>query len=569
MAASLLRTVGLYAGGLFYGIVLAGLGFVATGAGHGTYVVIGVSSSPFGLTQNIPITNLAAPLLWSVVCVLLSLLAYRVPRALFFATMLAHYAALPLILLGKSTFGDWSYASKMPGFVAMAVAIYAFGQFCIWAVAFRSLRGLEEPFRLGATDIVLTAAAFVVLYAAPSLALFAFFHAGRDKEYDFAVEEPAHSVSVRLKQVFELGNLPKYDEGGGLDYTDSTCVIGKGDAFYWVRPLKHGGELCTWRLADRNVLHEPIPEPKGVVAKHDVLHDFGSPALWISPTGGQVVRWEIGGNCDHGLALRDGANGAFRTERVSICLSNSKAIQSPSGAWYLLAWRGNYPQGFLVSVYEVSDNLTLTLKGEHHSLGHHDIGVLDAAFTPDDRLHLVWADVERGIARDVRQNWLRLRAIDLDVSTGAWSNEREVWRLDRSVGSVSPRLHIRENGSTHYVWKVDEGAHQSPAGGIFYQGMEGQTTIKVAESREALKSLAIGEDIVVCFTHEDDPEKVYFRVLRDGKPGPYTSITLTRRPSHALWSNSIVLGARSDGTFWFVDTHAAGTLYNLEVAEQK
>jgi hypothetical protein len=61
MGHRLPKTVALYGAGLAYGLVLAGLGFAATGAGHGTCVIIGASSSPRGLTQTVAIALLRAP----------------------------------------------------------------------------------------------------------------------------------------------------------------------------------------------------------------------------------------------------------------------------------------------------------------------------------------------------------------------------------------------------------------------------------------------------------------------------------------------------------------------------
>ncbi len=137
------------------------------------------------------------------------------------------------------------------------------------------------------------------------------------------------------------------------------------------------------------------------------------------------------------------------------------------------------------------------------------------------------------------------------------------------TSSVSPSVHILGDGSTHYLWKVDEGEHKTTASGVFYQAKEAGQTIKIAETYNGFKSLVVGDQIVVCYSLEKDVDKVYFRVIRDGKPGPVTSITLAQRPSYALWSDRIVLGSDSADKFWFVDTLNASKLYFLEVANGK
>jgi hypothetical protein len=247
----------------------------------------------------------------------------------------------------------------------------------------------------------------------------------------------------------------------------------------------------------------------------------------------------------------------------------SKAVTRPDGTWYLLVWHASLPEKFHVTVYSLDSKLELTLIGEHASPGHHDIGVLDAVFATNDKLHIVWGSVEPSIAPKVRSNWLRLLSIDLDVQTKAWSDEREIWRMDRFTSSVAPAVHILGDGSIHHLWNVDEGEHRSTASGLFYQAKDSGQTIQLAVPHNGFKSLVVNNQIVVCYALENDPMKVYFRVIRDGKPGPVTSITLAKQPYHALWSDSMVLGSDSDDKFWFIATHDAGTLYQLEVTDGK
>src|SRR5438128_1335235 len=66
VTAKLLALLGAVTG-LGYGAVLAFLGLVATGAGHGSYVLIGLCSSPLGLTQSIPLALFGTPVFWAIV----------------------------------------------------------------------------------------------------------------------------------------------------------------------------------------------------------------------------------------------------------------------------------------------------------------------------------------------------------------------------------------------------------------------------------------------------------------------------------------------------------------------
>jgi hypothetical protein len=193
---------------------------------------------------------------------------------------------------------------------------------------------------------------------------------------------------------------------------------------------------------------------------------------------------------------------------------------------------GNLPQGFRVSVHAVDDRVRLSLLGEHRSTGHHSIGVLDAAFVSSTRLHVIWGNVEPGVNARLGMNWLRLLSTDFGVQNKMWSGERDLWRLGRFISSASPRLHVLEDGGIHYLWAIDSEQNEA-AGGIFYQARDEGETLELAESNRGFKSLSGDKPIVVCFTLESEPQKMYFRVLGAGKPGPVTSITLDWRENPA------------------------------------
>jgi hypothetical protein len=215
-------------------------------------------------------------------------------------------------------------------------------------------------------------------------------------------------------------------------------------------------------------------------------------------------------------------------------------------------------------VYALDDDLNPTFITKHEG-----IKVAEAAFTTKDRLHILWREhlAELGFQR--RGGWLRLRTIDLNIGNKQWIEGEEVCRLDRFVYLRSAAVHVMNDGSTHYLWHVDEGRTHTSASGLFYVAMGTGKTIKLADSNKGFKSLIVGDQIVVCYSLENDPEKVYFRVIRNGTPGPATALKLGLSPSHALWGDRLVLGSDTNASFWFVNTLDINTVYQLRVVEAR
>jgi hypothetical protein len=536
--------------GLCYGIHLAFLAFLAAGAGHGTSVLIGLFSSPLGLMQRIggPLTFLSIPVVWCVIGGLLGAMNRRVPRALFLAAMIAHYAALPIILGESSEFGDWGYVKRAAGAVLVGVAGYALGQIAIWALFAIGLWRSRQSARFGAKDLLLTAAFFVALFLIPGLVFLSYFYSLQDKDYAFEVEKPAHRWMVQLVKASNVKDLPNYDDGFGQDYYDRSCKFSPGPTFQCAHPLKLGGELCTWIQGTGKVRCESIPQPKGFKPQYDFDSYFGNPALWVNAMGDQLILWDLGGNGDHGLALRKRDADSFTRTRVRLYLANIRAICSPDGKWYLLVAESRAGASGL-AVYALDDELRPTLIVRYQGANHENIKVADAAFVTKNRLRIVRREhlAELGFQR--RSGWLRLRTMDLDIDKKQWIEGEEICRLDRFVSLASAAVHIMNDGSTHYLWHVDEGQTHTSASGLFYAAMDGGKTIKLADSYEAFKSVVVGDQIVVCYSLEYDTDKVYFRVIRNGFPGPATALKLSRTPSHSLWGDRLVLGERYESDF--------------------
>jgi hypothetical protein len=121
--------------GLAYGILLAIMGFLAAGFGHGTYVVIGLSSAPCGLGQNVIFALIGAPLLWLLSAFLSGGSRHWAWRALYLFVMTVHYVSLPWILQAPSPFADWSYVHKVEGLFWAAIVFYCAGQIGLWGLA--------------------------------------------------------------------------------------------------------------------------------------------------------------------------------------------------------------------------------------------------------------------------------------------------------------------------------------------------------------------------------------------------------------------------------------------------
>jgi|SRR5579884_1364257 len=124
--------------GLGYGQILWGLGFVATGAGHGCYVLIGLAAAPLSLAGSIPVAFVAPLFWWGLVGWAAGQSYNRYWFALLLFLMLAHYASLPWVLTAPSPFADWRMLPKVKPVAYQAFAIYATGQFALCArVVFR------------------------------------------------------------------------------------------------------------------------------------------------------------------------------------------------------------------------------------------------------------------------------------------------------------------------------------------------------------------------------------------------------------------------------------------------
>jgi len=403
-----------------------------------------------------------------------------------------------------------------------------------------------------------------------------------------AAEQRRPAVKIESVQKHSVNAFPKY--GDGLDYTGEQCAFSLGRLFYCLHSLRQSGQLCSYPLAGGPVKRLAIPQPKGFAPKYDFVSYFGDPALWADSHGNLLLRWNIEGNGGHGLALLQKDSGAFVMTRCAMALANSRAVVAADGAWHLLVWNTKPPGSFELSVFRLDDKLTLAPLGQYRGAGHHDIDILDACFVSQDVLHVFYAEVTDGLSRasgwpgwlraiwagvrghatdDGPSNYLRLHTVDFNVRQKSWSNEREIYRLDKFVSSASgPAVLSLEDKSRHYLWKVETNDRGAKDNGLYYQSTTGGKPQKLSSSHDGFKAIAVGTRIVVCYTLESEPNKVIFRVIQDATPGPVAAITIAGGRKSNVWGKYLQLGSGPDRV-WFVNTLDINTLYELRIVEAK
>jgi hypothetical protein len=120
-------------GGFQYGCALWVLAFMAAGAGHGSQVLIGLSSAPLGLLGNVYVAFFSPPFFWCFVGILLALSSrHKVALVMFLLVMLAHYASLFLLLREGGRYGDWHYVNRVADVVWTGIWLYGFVQAAMW-----------------------------------------------------------------------------------------------------------------------------------------------------------------------------------------------------------------------------------------------------------------------------------------------------------------------------------------------------------------------------------------------------------------------------------------------------
>jgi hypothetical protein len=232
-------------------------------------------------------------------------------------------------------------------------------------------------------------------------------------------------------------------------------------------------------------------------------------------------------------------------------------VADAGGDWYLIQWAASAN----FTVYHVDKELNLTELGKFAGNGFHSVDILDARFIAKDVLHFFWGDVVSD------GNHLRMRCVDFDVKQKKWLHAREIYRLDQFVGSANePTVFQLPDDSLHYLWRIDEGARHTEATGLYYQAEADGKTVKVAPGYE-YRAVALGDRLLVCYTVEESPNKVFFRVIHHGAPGPVSEITVAKGRKYNLRSEDLLLHADKE-RLWFMNTVNTAALYELKIDEE-
>lgn len=359
---------------------------------------------------------------------------------------------------------------------------------------------------------------------------------------------------VELVKTHRIDAFPEYEKGGGFDYSDKTMAFAPGQRLYAVHPHKQRGELIVYDLEKGTKKSLVVPQPQGFQAEIDVLNYFGNPVLSVSPSGDVLCRWDIKGNGDHGLALLKKGEDSFAVKRVKLYLADCLASADRDGAWYLVQGGPRF------TVYQIDEKLNLKRLGNFAGQGDHSIRIADCCFIADRVLHLFWADILPN------GSILRMRCVDFEVRRHKWLHSRELFRLDKSVFSAGDSRVIQlAEESLHYLWRIGNGVTKTVDTGLYCQAEADGKTVKVGDSEE-YRAIGVGNRIVICYTLNKTPNKVYFRVINHGALGPVSEITVAKDRKDRLGTEYMLLYAES-GRIWFVNTLARNTLYELKLAD--
>jgi hypothetical protein len=380
------------------------------------------------------------------------------------------------------------------------------------------------------------------------------------KEEVIRTSEAGKLMKVELVKEHTSKAFPKYDVG--LGYTHLTYVFAPGPLVYAVRPFKQRGELIKHDVAKGTTSRLVIPQPKGFKAEFDFAGYFDNPVLSINSRGDLLCRWTIEGNGDHGIALLKKGSDTFLVKRLAMYLGSCRVVAAPDGAWHLIQMEsaGNFV------AFHIDDELKLTNLGDIRRPQHS--ALMDARFISKDILHLFCWDRDKSLTQ-------RLRSIDFDVKERKVLHNREILRLDAAGYGVSiggTLVHLND-GSLHYLRGIDdrrsveEKKGKGQVAGLYYQAEADATTLKVGSGNEHI-AVAVGDRVIVGYTENNAPDKVFFRVIRHGTLGPVTEVAIAKGRDHNLSSEYMTLHSEGD-RIWFVNTLAPNTLYELKLVDAK
>ena len=397
---------------------------------------------------------------------------------------------------------------------------------------------------------------------------------GVEREFDLGPDFQAFKEAVILAD--DLAKQPKVEllkkhvvknrfpaHGGVFDYHTSNCIFAPGPLLYAARPRNNDqaggkpvqqGELLAFDLAKGTFSRRPIPQPEGFVPKHDFLHYFESPVLSVNTRGDLLCLWTLAGNTDHAMALLKKGAEAFVVKRVMrhdadgqvLALQyHSLVVSDPEGAWYLVVWQPAED----CTVFHIDEDLNFKQLGKFASK---DCGrIYNARFISNDVLHL----------------FCELWCVDFLVKGRKWLHARALGSFQASARPTNVTTVQLADDSLHYFWSLDAQQEKDKLTGVYYQAESTREPLKVCDGRH-FRAIAIGNRIVLCYTLENAPKKVFFRVIHHGTLGPLSELTVENNLNYNLWTDSLQLHAEGD-RIWFVNTMQLDTVYELKIAEKK
>jgi hypothetical protein len=378
------------------------------------------------------------------------------------------------------------------------------------------------------------------------------------KDEVIRASETGKLMKVELVKRHSIQVFPKY--GGGGAYTNSNYLFAPGPLVYAVRPLNQRGELTTYDITKGNASRRVVPQPQGFKPKYDFSRYFDDPVLSINSRGDLLCRWTIEGNGDHGFALLKKGSDSFLVNRVALALAYwSHVVANSEGAWHLIQTKS----GGFFNVYQLDKELRFTRLGRIRR--RQSSGLLDAHFLSPDVVHLFsFEENSHG----------SLRCIDFDVKERKPLHNRALVKLDKFVWPSNGTVLQFKDGALHYLWGIkdlrdgtDAKGKKRERQGLYYQAEADAIPVKLGDGCHH-RAIAIGDRIVVCYTREKAPDRVYFRVIRYGAPGPVSAITVAKGREYNLWAEDMVLYAEGD-RLWFVNTLMPNTLYELKLVDTK
>lgn len=297
------------------------------------------------------------------------------------------------------------------------------------------------------------------------------------------------------------------------------------------------GELRVFDIDKATIRRIPIPQPANFKSPYKFAHCFNDPSITASSAGDLFVVWQIRGNGDHGLALLKQGSDSFTVAHSDKTLATHYVVPTANRKWWLIKGSPRF------ELFKIDERLSLIPYGSFAGRGHHTIQVADAKFIAKDVLHIFWGDVLS------LGNPLRVRCVDFDVAGNNWIHDREIARFDGFVSSANHPVVLQfPDKSLHYVWRVDEGLGGKDGRGLFYQAESDGKTVKVSDSHQA-RAIAVGDRIVVAYSNEAAPNKVFFRVINRGSVGPATELVIGEKREHNLSLTEMAFGADGNRIF--------------------